>query len=873
MIKPPLLTFCTLLGILALDPAYAGQIPSASVPHSVQGIAEREISRRNDQIARAQQAIAEGDQAMRVKDYEVAVQQYKAAADVLTESPVTHKLRSVAVDRYCDASVKLAQQRIAEGRYAEAEAAAKAVLADAYNPKCGEALTLLAHLEEPGYFNKTITPKFHANVEQVKAWFVEAQGFYDTGRYEMAMKRYDQILGIDPTNAAAREGQIKVNLARSEYAEKAYEETRSLQLWKVTHGWESPVRKYGVGRNGTVTSSAQGPSSTAAIQNKLNTIIIPKVEFRDATVREAIDFLKRKSAELDIRETDPSRRGVNIVLQLDVPSGAPTAAAATPADPAAPAAIPGLDPAAAPAGAPAAAGTGAAASSGINPADARITLSLNNMPLTEVLRYITTLAGLKVKIDQYAVAIVPITVVTDQLITKEYKVPPGAFQNAINSGGGAAAAAPTARGGTGSNGMISGNNIGTRILAKDYFAGQGVQFPPGAAANFIPTSSRLIVKNTQDNLDLIDVIVEALNGTVPLQVDIEAKFVEITQKNLKELSFDWTLGQFNIPGSSKVFGGGGNTVGDPNNFTFVDPNGNVVGGNALTSGNRSGSGVSSAISANAIDSLLFPSSTTSAVAPGVLSMAGVFTDPQFQVVMRALNQKKGVDLLSSPRVTTKSGQRATIEIVREFKYPTEYNPPQVPTSSGSGSGSIMAVTPTTPTAFEVRNTGVSLEVEPVVGADGSTIDLNLVPQVTEFEGFINYGTPIYAASASSSTPVELTANVINQPIFSTRKVQTSVSVWDGQTVMLGGLMREDVQKVEDKVPFLGDIPYVGRLFRSSVDQHQKRNLVIFVTAKLINPAGDPVNATDEDKDEVTESVGPVPTALGAPEAESLMPTK
>jgi len=496
--------------------------------------------------------------------------------------------------------------------------------------------------------------------------------------------------------------------------------------------------------------------------------------------------------------------------------------------------------------------------------------------LAEVLRYITTLAGLKVKIDTYAVAIVPITVITDQLITKEYKVPPGAFVNAIGGGGAAApAAAPTARGGGGNTGMIpAGGTIGPRIQAKDYFIANGVQFPPGAAANFIPTSSRLIVKNTQDNLDLIDVIVEALNGTVPLQVDIEAKFVEITQTNLKELSFDWTLGQFNIPGSSKVFGSGGSNASNTNtsNFPFVDPStGQVVGGNQVTSGNRTGSGVGGAISANAIDSLLFPSTAATTAAPGIISAAGVFTDPQFQVVMRALNQKKGVDLLSSPRVTTKSGQRATIEIVREFKYPTEYTPPQVPTS---GSSTMIVVTPTTPSAFEVRNTGVSLEVEPVVGPDGSTIDLNLVPQVTEFEGFINYGTPIYASDGKTSSI--LTANVINQPIFSTRKVQTSVSVWDGQTVMLGGLIREDVQKVEDKVPFFGDVPLIGRLFRSSVDQHEKRNLVIFVTARLINPAGDPVNSIDEDKDElISESIAPVSPSV-APESlmpSTVMPTK
>jgi general secretion pathway protein D len=78
-----------------------------------------------------------------------------------------------------------------------------------------------------------------------------------------------------------------------------------------------------------------------------------------------------------------------------------------------------------------------------------------------------------------------------------------------------------------------------------------------------------------------------------------------------------------------------------------------------------------------------------------------------------------------------------------------------------------------------------------------------------------------------------------------------VSVWDGQTVVLGGLMREDIQKVEDRTPFLGDIPMVGRLFRTNVDQHIKRNLIIFVTARLVNPAGQPVNQTEEEEEQET----------------------
>ncbi|MEI6561228.1 MAG: Amuc_1098 family type IV pilus outer membrane protein [Verrucomicrobiota bacterium] len=882
MTKPPLLTFCTALALLAaVTPALAEGVAASSVPHSVQGIAEREIARRNDQVARAQQAIAAGDKAMESRDYEVAVQQYKAAADVLTESPVTHKLREAAVDRFCIASVKLAEQQIAEGNFAQAEATAKAVLASDYDPNCSAARSLLAHLEEPGYYNKTITPKFHAKVEQVKAWFVDAQGFYDSGQFDKAMKRYNQILDVDPTNTAAREGLIKVDLALTQYQEKAYEQTRAHQLWKLSKGWELPIPKYGSNRSGKVISSGQQASNTAAIQNKLNTIIIPKVEFKDATVREAIDFLKTKSRDLDIREPDPSRRGVNIVLQLDSPVGTPMAAATAPAADAGAAPIPGLDPAAATA---AGGATAPAAAPAVDPNNARITLSLSNVPLAEVLRYITTLAGLKVKIDPYAVAVVPLTVVVETLITKEYKVPPGIFVGPSgNAGAAGPAAAPVATGATASS--LNASPISSRVAAKDYLTNLGVQFPPGSAANYLPTSSRLIVKNTQEQIDLIDTLVEAWNGSVPSQVDIEAKFVEITQTNLKELSFDWTLGQFAIPGSNKVFGGGG-TAGtgravNASNFGFVDPTtGQVVGASPLTAGNRTGAGPGAAISGNAIDSLLYPAATgASSAAPAILSAAGVFTDPQFQVVMRALNQKKGVDLLSSPRVTCKSGQEAEIEIVRDFKYPTEYNPPQVPTS-GSGS-TIAVVTPTTPTQFGVTQVGVKLHVQPTVGADGSTIDLQLEPQVVEFEGFINYGSPIYGVGITfdpstftyGSSSVLLTSNVINQPIFSTRKVRTSVSIWDGQTVMLGGLMREDVQKVEDKTPFLGDIPLVGRLFRSSVDQHQKRNLVIFVSAHLINPAGDPINNGDEDKDDTMDAAAPSATLDAAPMLTPTLPLK
>jgi len=513
----------------------------------------------------------------------------------------------------------------------------------------------------------------------------------------------------------------------------------------------------------------------------------------------------------------------------------------------------------------------------INPAEARITITLNQIPLGEALRYIASQAGLKVKIEPYAVSIIPISELSNDLLTKQYRVPPGFISGSLNASGSAlnqpAANAKTAAQTTGTA-KDTQESTGGRLLvnregAKEFLESQGVSFSvPGSSANFLPQSSRLIVRNTSDMLELVDAIVEQANVSGPKQVEIEAKFIEITQNNLKSMGFDWLLGPFSFGGNNQLAGTGG-TSGTGATVNQADYPFNTTGQNPVTAGNRSGN---LAISGNAIDSLLLGTTTSQLLAPGIFGFGGLLTDPQFQVVVRALNQKKGVDLLSAPRVTTKSGQRAVIEIVREFRYPTQFQPPQIPQTVGAvrsegvagdiiplGSASTIPVTPTTPTAFETRNTGVTLEVEPVVGPDGVTIDLNLVPQVVEFEGFINYGSPILSPSTSffdslasviRTTPQNvITPNVINQPIFSTRKVTTSVSVWDGQTVVLGGLMREDVQKTEDRTPILGDIPIVGRLFRTNVDQHIKRNLIIFVTARLINPGGQPVNSTEEMEEE------------------------
>ncbi len=890
MIRPPLATAITaMLGIVVpasfVAPAFAGDTGYRTTTTSSTSVVERELLRRHELMERAVAALDVADRAMADHDYEKAFVQYKAACDDIPNSYNTAKLHDRAVHGLCDSGVAFAEQRIAEGRYGDAENICKTVVSEEYAPHCKRALAVLAHLEEPDWYNKTIGPKFRGNVEQVKQWFVEAKGFYDSGRYDLAHKRCDQILSVDPYNVAARKFQEQINRKRDDYAVEGYNEERSWAVWQVDNAWQRPVRKYDLNNTHTIETQPVNTGHSADIKRKLETIVLPKLEFRDATIREAIDYLKRKSVELDL----PSHQGVNIVLKLESQGGGIEAAPApAPAAPAAPV-IPGLEPlpgaAAAPAGAPAVSNT--------NPNDARITVSLTNIPLGEALRYVTSLAGLKYKVEDYAVSVVPLSVPTESLTTKEWKVPPGMFSGASTAGAGASPldAAASSSGAPGAGDRTKnggGSSIVNRVDAKSFFEAQGVQFPPGGSAVFLSSSSRLIVRNTQENLDLIDAVVQAFIQNGPVQVEIEAKFVEIQQDNLKELAFDWLLGQAPLPGSQRVFYGGGTTGTaqgvNPSNYPFAVGSGQNQ-TFPISTNLRSGS---LAISQNAVDALLAGTSGVSAPSAATAALAGVFTNPQFQVVIHAINQKKGIDLLSAPRVTTKSGQRAVIEIIREFRYPTEFEPPQIPQTFGNGlgnsggiigglnplaqsnSGGSFPVTPTTPTAFETRNTGVTLEVEPVVGADGYTIDLNLVPQVVEFEGFVNYGSPIQTSSTNllgQSVVNIITPNVINQPIFSTRKVTTSVTVFDGQTVVLGGLMREDVQKTEDKIPLLGDIPIIGRLFRSQTEQHLKRNLVIFVSARLINPAGDAVHS-DEEQEEVVQTI---PTPEATEPALPLMP--
>jgi general secretion pathway protein D len=845
------------------------------------GVASRYVIRLQERVRKADEAALRGSQLLADDDFEGAIREFRAALDLLPDAPMTKDRHDAYTRSYANASVKLARQRADEGRYADSISLVENVLAPTVDPDNIEAKKLLEQLNDPEYYSPAMTPDYLARVRRVELALKTAQGAMDLGDYDKAEQTYFEALNDDGYNEAARRGLEENARLKTNYANTARNHTRAEFLQQVAAGWELPVPSsirggIEIGPT-TVDDSAAG---VAYIEEKLKTIIIPSVEFQDTPLGEALKFLQERSVELDVNEPDPNRKGINFILQADG-GGAAAPAAGAPA-------------AGAPAGggfddAAAGGGGGGFGGGGGGAAGMPITLKLSNVPLVTALKYTTSLAQLKYKVEPHAVLIIPLSAPDTDLFTNVYVVPPTFLSAAAGGdgggGGGAAPADPFA-----DTGDAGGAGPKARRTAKDILTEAGVTFAPGTSAIYNPGTSQLIVRNTQDQMELVEAYIETIKGKAEKQIYITSKFLEIAQNNTDELGFDWLMGGFNM-GGNRVFGAGGTdgsgSATSQTDYPFNAPGSTApVGTNPLTAGNRSGQ---YAVASDSINGLIASANTITAgggagglvKAPGVFGIAGVFTDPQFQVVIRALAQKKGVDLMSAPSVMARSGQRAKIEVIREFIYPTEYDPPEIPNQVGGGGGTgisinLIPVTPANPTAFETRNTGVTMEVDPVLGADEFTIDLSLSPEVVEFDGFINYGTPIFSPSVNigvpgGSSPSLLTLNRILMPVFSTRKVTTQVTIWDGQTVAIGGLMREDVQDVEDKVPIVGDMPLVGRLFRSSSEQHLKRNLTIFVKAVIMDPAGARFHVPVSDKDDTAPLDMPAPGLAPRPPVEVIGP--
>jgi general secretion pathway protein D len=238
------------------------------------------------------------------------------------------------------------------------------------------------------------------------------------------------------------------------------------------------------------------------------------------------------------------------------------------------------------------------------------------------------------------------------------------------------------------------------------------------------------------------------------------------------------------------------------------------------------------------------------------TITGILTDPNFQVVLHALESRSGSDTLAEPEVTTMSGRQtqmratAIINVVTGFSFNNgAANGASSATTGGTTGGTVVSqagVASVNPTTQQVE-TGPVLDVVPYVLSDGYTINMSLIPSLTDFNGYDTIPTGAIPGYNPGSTIGNLNGTTlpVALPNFTVRQVVTTVNVWDNQTVVLGGLISSTQQTTKDKVPMIGDLPLVGRLFQSQSKTATKKNLMIFVTATIVDPAGNRVHSDDE----------------------------
>ncbi len=573
----------------------------------------------------------------------------------------------------------------------------------------------------------------------------------------------------------------------------------------------------------------EGPEETEArreILRKLD-MIIPEVDFKDAELREVINFLAREAdvnividpvvfLALGITPTGPGEEGpfeedtgFPGEGPFEIPGGeepgvgefAPQGSMIPPGGGAGPAPGGGFGPG--PGGFGPDIGGVPPVGGYALPQSTTITIQLTNVPLKYVLKYVLRYKNLKYVVEDYAILIIPIDyVLPEELETEIFRLSTSGIGTSARIGAPTGFGAGDGEIGGGFGGGDGGFGGG---FGEEAGAGQpenieewlkragGVTWPTGSNIVYHQSTATLIVTNTPTNMVLIRELIKIWDRP-PMQVAIEARFLEVKLNRQFENSF---------------------LIGMTDYLRWTrrsDAHSPVPGMGTLPLASR-----------ERIELLADPTKILRVTGSSILDIKGILTRPEFRMIWYALEQSDYAELLSAPSVTTISGQQALIQVVQEIRYPTEYETESLEDVYFAGVDvSDFAAFYVTASSFETREVGIRLNVTPTVSSDGEVITLVLLPEVSKLVEWINYGTLLIPQQ---------------QPIFESRNVTTTVYINDGETLVIGGIIESRTDTFSDRVPFLGSIPLLGRLFRSEWESEKKANLMIFVTADLITSRG------------------------------------
>jgi len=738
--------------------------------------------------------------------YNSLTRAYAATTESIQQTTLGGQVRT----KLAELSARLAESAAQKNHWPETRKRALAALA--LDPNCvlGQAMleksdeVMRRGAVENAEVNPALTTKFFDRLNEVHQGLEEAKALRETGQLKLAESKYETVLKADPFNSVATEGIKKIYQERALVAESSRDLSNLERRREVKEAWNNIYPRGSNTSGGITTISPMTASPTFALESKLRKTIIPQIDFSGAdmdTIRRALNTLSRQY------DPDGEKKGINFVVSADL-------------------------------------------------ADAQlVNLKLRQVSLEDVVHYISQIAGVKARINaEIGVVFAPLVEKRPDLIPRTYTVSPSFFKE-TDSSGGTDSSSSGPRGGAG--GSVTTSESGGSKSAQKRLEELGVKFPEGGYAIYNRNTSQLKVANNAEMLDLIGQLISAAEEQT-LLIQIGCRLVEINQADLDSLTVNSTLGGSGVNLLSPI------PVGLSTNSSGGTPNGSTQTGVTAQMNQIQGVGLlpNNTLTSFLQSGILAGTNQSSSYALNTLDLSGtIFNGMQFRTFIAAISQKNSANVLANPSITLKRGQKGVIEVSQEFKYVKEYNDPQssirtfTPTSlNGQGNSQQQTAVPGPETVIssfpsqisDAVPIGVKMDVKPDVTGDNTRVLLEIVPSFVDFEGFINYGTVInsaYAATYYNTTTTILTNN-IQQPVFIRRDVKLDpVEVSDGYTLMLGGLLREDIQKIDEKVPIIGDIPLLGRAFRGKTEQALKKNTLIFVTPRILTVDGQPLNPT------------------------------
>ncbi|MFI3242880.1 MAG: hypothetical protein R3Y56_01350 [Akkermansia sp.] len=793
--------------------------------------ATTQIAKNSIDIRQAMQIVQEARTSYGAGRYSEAVESYRKALEMVPASETTAKTIDFMKLSLADALIAKAMDYRAVGRSEEAVSFLNEAIELA--PDSKKAKQELGKTLDPVRTNPALTPQHQANIHEVERLLDLAYGYYNLGKFDEAEATFKSVQEIDAYNSAAQQGlkQVYARMTRANVSGREAMRAKALADVSGTFAETLNVQYDAAAPSDAAVASEvyQVPPEELALADYLSTIQIENIQFDDASIDEMLDVL-RGLLRRAVAENPPSEQfGTNVVTNFG------------PADSEIVKAI----------------------------ESRRLNLKLSHVSFRELLTAICSQLG----ISYYHVPIgVELTCTGKDygpLITRTFKVPPYFFA-ATEADSGDDSDDPFAA--SGSSARVK------RINAVEHFKGLGINFPKDATARYNASTRSLFVRNTAYNVDLIQDLL-SIEPESDKVVVLNVYLMSVDKEVLEELGFEVLL-QFGL--GEKVFGGGGtdqtattqsgmpSLSGLPSVSTVTDSTAPYV-SNGLRSGNQvfATNNINKLISGSKVSDFTLSNQQKS---PGIFGFRGVWTAADLTVLMRGLSQKKGVDLMQNPQLifSPNMDEQVSIAAVREMYYPISFDAPQVQQSStliGVNSGIVDAiasvvssssygavyatntiVTPSHPNEFaycgitedQFNGVGTLVQVHKAeVLNNGQYVKLDMSAMVNEFEGFVDWGSPIYASSATDTEIVQMqiTDNPILMPIFKRSYQNTSVTLASGSVVVLGGLQESMKVKYEDKVPVIGDLPIVGRLFRSSGSQNQTRALLFFAKVNIVDPTG------------------------------------